>query len=1181
MNDHVGQHIGNYLVLRLLGRGGFADVYLGEHAYLKSQAALKVLRLQLGEQETASFLQEGQILARLVHPHIVRVLDFSVQDGIPFLVMEYAPHGSLRQRHPTGSRLPLETIVAYVHQVASALQYIHDQRLIHRDVKPENMLLGSHDEVLLSDFGLVMLTPQTLPSGATEPMEQSLAGTTPYLAPEQLRGKAHPASDQYALGVVVYEWLCGKPPFRGPFLEVAVQHVSVPPPPLREQIPDLSPAIEEVVLRALAKERELRFASVQDFATALEHASQEALSPRLTPMLAPEHLVETGHRPSSMRQLPTGTVTLLFTDMEGSTRLLQQLGDRYASVLSECRHLLRAAFQRWSGHEVDTQGDAFFVTFARATDAVSAAVDAQRALASHRWPEGTKIGMRMGLHTGEPSLTSEGYIGLDVHRAARIMSAGHGGQVLLSQTTCNLVEQDLPDEVSLRDLGEHRLKDLERPHRLFQLVIADMPADFPALKTLDISPNNLPIQPTPFIGREQEMAEVKRVLAHHRLVTLTGPGGCGKTRLALKVAADLVEQLESPVWLVELAALTDPALVPQTVARTLGLREQAEHPWTQTLVDFLQSRRALLMLDNCEHLVAACAALAHTLLRTCPDLRILATSREALGIDGEVTWLVPSLSLPGPYSSRHLLPLERLAQYDAIRLFVVRVTDVVSTFTLTPQNAPAVTLICQRLDGIPLAIELAAARAKVLSFEQIVARLDNAFRLLTSGSRMALPRQQTLQATIDWSYNLLSQNERVLFRRLSVFAGGFTLQAVEVVCAGEGLAQDEMLELLSSLVTKSLVVVIEYAEEARYQLLETVRQYAREKLQAAGEEMITRRRHTLFFVHLAEEANPEIRSANRDVWLQWLEKEHDNLRAALGWLRGSAEIESREMGLHLAGSLGWFWYFRGYISEARQWLEGMLALTAAIGNTQARAEALFGAGALAWIQGDYAMAHARLDEGVVLWRALANRHGLAYSLTLLGLVTGLQGDHDLACSLQEESLVLFRGIGDKWGLALALYWLGDTMRTQRDYVSSLPLYEESLTLFREMGDRWGIALPLQGLGAVAYRQGDYTAACSRLEECLMLRRQVGDRWLIAQTLSTLGVVLQHQGDHERATQFFEESLVLYRDLGDTLGIAFTSAHLPSTEVVSHREEVPSLIPEQSVSVGEKGSVSIAKGLEKY
>src|SRR6266849_4690903 len=484
MNDRVGQQLGNYLLLRLLGQGGQASVYLGEHVYLKSQAALKVRHMVLTAEERAVFLQEAQTLVRLTHPHIVRVLDFALEDGMPFLVMEYAPHGTLRQRHPEGTQMPLEVILPYVHQVASALQYTHDQGLIHRDVKPENMLLNSQDQVLLSDFGLVMHAPHLLSSEATEPMEPSLAGTTSYLAPEQLRGKTQPASDQYALGVVVYEWLCGKPPFRGPFLEVAVQHVSVPPPSLREQVPDLSPAIEEVVLRALAKEPEQRFAHVQDFATALEHASQQAVSPRLTPVLAPEHGAETGPRKSSMRTLPSGTVTLLFTDIEGSTQLLQRLGDRYAGVLAECRQLLRAVFQHWSGHEVDTQGDAFFVAFARATDAVSAVMDAQLALVSPPWPEGAAVRVRMSLHTGEPSLTPEGYVGLDVHRTARIMSAGHGGQVLLSQATCTLVEQDLPDEVSLRDLGEHRLKDLRGPQRLFQLVIAGLPTDFPPLRTL-------------------------------------------------------------------------------------------------------------------------------------------------------------------------------------------------------------------------------------------------------------------------------------------------------------------------------------------------------------------------------------------------------------------------------------------------------------------------------------------------------------------------------------------------------------------------------------------------------------------------------------------------------------------------------------------------------------------------
>src|SRR2546426_11736410 len=594
MNDRVGQQLGNYRLLRLLGQGGQASVYLGVHLYLKSQAALKVRHTVLTEEEQTVFLQEAQTLVRLSHPHIVRVLDFALQDGLPFLVMEYALHGTLRERHPRGTRLPLDVIIPYVKQVASALQYTHDQGLIHRDVKPENMLLNPQDQVLLSDFGLVMLAPHLLSSNATEPMEQALVGTTSYLAPEQLRGKAQPASDQYALGVVVYEWLCGKPPFGGPFLEVAVQHVSVSPPSLREQVPKLSPAIEEVVLRAMAKEPEQRFASVQDFATALEHAYQEAESPRLTPVLAPEQGTETGKKKSPLHNLPTGTVTLLFTDMEGSTRLLYQLGDRYAGVLAECRQLLRAAFQQWSGHGVDAQGDAFFVVFAHAIDAVMAAVDTQRALAGHSWPQGTTVLMRMGLHTGEPTLTSEGYIGLDVHRAARIMSAGHGGQVLLSQTTRDLVEQELPVGVSLRDLGEHRLKDLRGPQRLFQLVIADLPADFPPLKTLDAHPNNLPVQPTPLIGREQEVAAVRQLLGHEdtRLVTLTGPGGVGKTRLGLQVAAEMSEGFLDGVFFVNLAPIREPEFALRAIVQTLEIRETAEQGQGQAQPLHLQIGRA-------------------------------------------------------------------------------------------------------------------------------------------------------------------------------------------------------------------------------------------------------------------------------------------------------------------------------------------------------------------------------------------------------------------------------------------------------------------------------------------------------------------------------------------------------------------------------------------------------------
>jgi non-specific serine/threonine protein kinase len=643
-------------------------------------------------------------------------------------------------------------------------------------------------------------------------------------------------------------------------------------------------------------------------------------------------------------------------------------------------------------------------------------------------------------------------------------------------------------------------------------------------------PGPLPLLLSSFIGREREIVEVRQALLSHRLLTLTGTGGCGKTRLSLEVAAGLVEEFEDHVWLTSLAALSEPSLVPQSVASILGLREQPERALTETITDFLRPRQALLVLDNCEHLIQACTTLAQALLTTCPHLHILATSREAFGVPGEFVWPVPSLAFPDP---RHLPPFESLKQYDAIHLFVDRTGDVLPAFVLTSQNAPVVAQICQRLDGIPLAIELAAARMRVLSVEQLAARLDSSFHLLTGGSRTALPRQQTLRATIDWSYDLLSEREQALFHRLSVFAGGFTLEAAEAICAGEKREQHAVLELLSSLVNKSMIVVIERGDEVRYRLLETIRQYAWEKLTASGEVDGLRLKHAHFFQRLAEMAEPKLKSADRRFWLERLDREHDNLRTAILWLREHGAVESA---LHLAAALLWFWFFRGHISEARQWVTETLALREAAGRTPGRAKALFAAGCMAWVQGEYAQAYAHLDESVAIWREVKERQELAYALTLLGVVTELQGDHTAARVLQEESLALFREVGDTWGRALALDWLGYTMRIQRDYARARPLFEESRALFREVGDKWGLSLTLQGLGAVFFRQGNDAQACSLLEEAVALLREVGDRWQLALSLNTLGGVVQHQGEYGRALLLFEESLGLYREVGDMLGV---------------------------------------------
>ncbi|HKV44222.1 MAG TPA: AAA family ATPase, partial [bacterium] len=531
-----------------------------------------------------------------------------------------------------------------------------------------------------------------------------------------------------------------------------------------------------------------------------------------------------------MSRPPIGTVTFVFTDIEGSTALLQRLGDTpYADALAEHRRILCTVFTDRGGQRVDTAGDAMLVVFPRARDAVGAAVAGQRALRAHRWPEDARLQVRMGMHTGEPVAVADEYIGLDLHRAARICRAGHGGQILLSRATASLIDERLPDGVSLRDLGTHRLKDLRSPERLFQVVHPDLPAEFPPVASVDTHAHNLPHPVSSFVGRDREIAEVTRLISTSRLVTLTGAGGCGKTRLALRVAAAVLEAYPDGVWLVELAALADPALVLQSVASAVGVREVSGHPLPAAVVEHLRAKKLLLLVDNCEHLVEACAQAARTLLNACPELRVLATSQEVLGIPGEVAWRVPSLSLPDVCGDSDI---RALAECEAVRLFVERAAAVQPSFVLTARSAAAVADVCRALDGIPLAIELAAARVAALPVEEIAARLNDRFALLTQGERAALPRHRTLRAAMDWSYHLLPEAERALLRRLAVFAGGWTLEAAEAVCATDGAVGFYVLDLLTQLVLKSLVLIDQQAP-ARYRFLETVRQYGLVQLAAA------------------------------------------------------------------------------------------------------------------------------------------------------------------------------------------------------------------------------------------------------------------------------------------------------------------------------------------------------------
>jgi predicted ATPase/class 3 adenylate cyclase/DNA-binding CsgD family transcriptional regulator len=845
-----------------------------------------------------------------------------------------------------------------------------------------------------------------------------------------------------------------------------------------------------------------------------------------------------------MHHLPVGTVTLLFTDMEGSTRLLQQLGERYTDLLEKCRQLLRAAFHQWHGHEVDTQGDAFFVAFARATDAIAAAVAAQRALASHLWPEGVAVRVRMGIHTGEPMLSSENYTGLDVHHAARIMSAGHGGQVLLSQTTRDLVEHDLPDDVSLWDLGIHRLKDVPHPSHLFQLVIAGLPADFPPLEILDTAPNNLPVQLTSLIGREQELATVQRLLSREdvRLLTLTGPGGTGKTRLGLQVAAELSNRFSDGVHFVNLAPLSDPALVVPTIAQTLDVKQTTEPSLLDLLSACLREKQLLLLLDNFEHVASAAVQVAE-LLATCPKLKVLITSRVVLHVRGEQEFVIPPLSVPDP---KHLPDLVTLSQYEAVALFIQRAQAARVDFQLTTANAAAVAEICVRLDGLPLAIELAAARIKVLPVQALLARLSQRLAVLKGGPRDVPVRQQTLRNTITWSYGLLGTAEQQLFRRLSVFAGGCTLEAAEALSiALDGGSNDgAILDRMASLLDNSLLSCREAeGKEPRFAMLETIREYALEALAESQELNAARGALAAYYLHLLEaEFEPE------EGWqrerLELLEQEHANLRVALRFALEEAEARhGSAMALRLGAALTPFWLKRGHWSEGRGFLQGALAKHEEV-ERPVLAKALVAAGKLAFQQGDYVQAERLAEESLVLFRERGDTRGSATALEIGGMVAWNRGDLSSAQALLQEALALYKQTNDNEGMVNSLFALAWLARSQGEYTRARALCEESLALCGDRGDTAGVADARFLMAQLLFdTQAAPAIVRSQVEDVLVLYRQVDDKEGIAACFHLFGRITLLQGETEQAGSWFEQSVALHKELGHQAGLAWALSGL--------------------------------------
>lgn len=643
--------------------------------------------------------------------------------------------------------------------------------------------------------------------------------------------------------------------------------------------------------------------------------------------------------------------------------------------------------------------------------------------------------------------------------------------------------------------------------------------------------HNLPQQLTSFIGREKEIAEIKELLGTTRLLTFIGAGGCGKTRLAIQVAGDLLESYSEGIWLVELAALAEPGLVPQTVANVLGLKEQPGRSLTQTISDHLASRHLLLLLDNAEHLLAACAEFAHAALRRCAQLVILVTSRERLGMAGELTYRVPSLSVPDP--KRDTTP-EVLSEYESARLFIERARLQRPDFAVTAQNAAALASVCQRLDGIPLAIELAAPRVRSMSVEEVNQRLDQRFGLLTEGSRTALPRQRTLRAMIDWSYDLLSDAERAILRRVSVFSGGWTLAAAEQVCSGDAVDRREAFDLLTSLADKNLVLAEAHGGATRYGLLETVRHYAGDRLRESGEEVRVQRQHLEYFLAMAEEAEAQLTGSDQRPWLDRLETERDNLRSALS--RSAVLGGDTASGLRLAGALWRFWLVRGYLFEGRRSLVEQLALPADPSAWQARARALHGAGVLARNQGDYAAAGMLHEESLAIRRQHGDRRGIAASLNSLGNVESERGDHAAARSFHEESLATYRALDDRHGMASALNNLGIASMYSGDFPAARVLLKESRALCRELGDRWGTAASLMNMAMVARETGDFAASRELYEVGEAIYQELGDQRSTARASREVALVMCDQGDYEGAQFLLEKSLASFMKLGDRTNI---------------------------------------------
>ncbi len=833
-----------------------------------------------------------------------------------------------------------------------------------------------------------------------------------------------------------------------------------------------------------------------------------------------------------MSDLPTGTITFLFTDIEGSTIRWER--HPAAMRVAVARHdiLLQNSMKTHNGAIFKTVGDAFYVAFTTAGEALLAAVQAQRALTAETWiKEIDPLRVRMAIHTGEAELRGQDYFGQTLNRVARILSSGHGGQILLSLITSSLVRDTLPADITLRDLGEHRLKDIQQPEHIFQAIVPELPADLPPLKTLDLHPNNLPTQLTPFVGRKKDLEAVCALLmrAEVRFITLTGPGGTGKTRLGLQAATSVAQAFPDGIYFVELASMREANLVASAVVQATDLRENGDQSIVEQLKQHINGR-VLLLLDNFEQVMDA-ASFVTDLLLSCLHLKILVTSRAPLHLDGEQEYPVAPLAVPDLKSFTNLTVV---SQYDAIALFIQQARAVKPDFTLTKTNARAVIEICARLDGLPLAIELAAVRINLLPPQAMLKRLGNRLKLLI-GERKRSIRQQTLRGAIAWSYDLLQTHEKIMFGQLAIFIGGCTLEAIEAVCGAAKDLDIDLLDVLKSLLDKSLLRQQEQASgEPRFDMLHTIREYALEQLSMDEKETLLRL-HAEYYLSLAEQAASHLTGTEQKLWLNHLAVEYENLQAALWWCAEQKEIE---LGLRLSGALWRFWLLRGQLHEGRRWLEAFLAMQGSASiSAWVRAKALDGASILARNQNDSVRAATLAEGALQLGQELNDKEIVSGAYVTLAYVAKLHGDNQRATTLLEESLKIRRELGDRRGTASLLNNLGNVALNQGQLDLAATLQEESLALFREVDDEYAIATVLIMLGEVEHSRQNYMRASLLYEESLKLCRDLEYLWGTAASLLQLGDIACRRDDFDNAMDMYQESLAMFYEIGDSLCIA--------------------------------------------